>query len=241
VLGTGESPLIPARDSAEARLSLEHPNAIEAGHCMPLWATIDPPSYGSLKLDTYGIVARQPQSVYRLACSPKLAVVDDFHYDDSPLGHGWIVSPDAIGAGELATVRSQELGRHVLQLSTPPGGNFAARKNLRAYGRPLLLLQIKTSKSFSVYAGVRDEKGDSYYVQYMPTPWPAYPNEYPKGIYVFYVVGGYFMDGGWHKLERDVYQDFATRTGKKVAYIESLVLRTEGSLQIAEPTLSVED
>jgi len=245
-LGTVESSIAGPGGVGFARLSLSKWDPLEPGHCRPIWATVKPLSYGDL--DTYGVVLPQPQTVDNLVCSPKEAVlvcspkeavIDDFDYLESPLTQGWTALPDQTATADVTTTFDQELGRRVMRVNSEAERGFVIRRKMRVYGRPELTLWIKSASKFIIYACVRDLDGESYYVQYMPFAWPNYPAEFPAGKYIYYPLGSYLADGRWHRLQRDVYEDFSAKTGKQVDYIEALSIRAYEDLELADLRLEV--
>lgn len=222
-----------------ARLSSSEWAPLEPGHCRPIWATLKPLSYVDLDLDTYGIVRPQPQRVYNLVCSPKEAVIDDFDYLESPLEQGWTVPPDQTATGDVTTTYDQELDRRVMRVSSEAEDGFLIIRRMRVYGRPELTLWTKSASDFIIYVKVRDLDGEYYYVQYMSFAWLNYSEEFPEGRYVYYPLGSYLADGRWHRLERDIYEDFLAKTGRVVDYIEALSIRAYDDLEIADLRLDV--
>jgi len=238
-LGTVKSSIAGPGGVGFARLSSSEWGPLEPGHCRPIWATLKPPSYGDLDLDTYGVVHPRPQTVYNLVCLPKEVVIDDFDYLESPLAQGWTVPPKQTATGDVTTTYDQELGRRVMQVRSKAEDGFMIVRWMRVYSRPELTLWIKSASNFIIYVRVRDLDGEYYYVQYMPLAWPNYPDEFPEGRYIYYPLGSYFADGKWHRLERDVYEDFFAKTGMEVDYIEALSIRAYEDLALADLRLEV--
>ncbi len=238
-LGAVESSTAGPGGVGFARLSPSEWDSLQPGHCRPIRATVKPLSYGDLDLDTYGVVLPQPQTVDNLVCSPKEAVVDDFDYLESPLAQGWEVLPNQTATGDVTTIYDRELDRRVMRVSSEAEDGFVIRRQMRVYGRPKLTLWIRSTSSFIIYAAVRDLNSESFYVQYMPYAWQDYAGEFPKGKYIYYPLGSYLVDGRWHRLERDVCEDFSAKTGKQVDYIEVLSIRAYDDLELADLRLEV--
>jgi len=238
-LGTVKSSMAEPHGIGVARLASSEWAILEPGRCRSIWATLNPPSYGNLGLDTYGVVRPPPQTVFNLVCSPEEAVIDDFDYPESPLAQGWSVLPDEAAIGDVATTYDRELGRRVMRVSAGAQGGFTVRRPLRVHDRPELTLWIRSVSNFIIYVRVRDLDGDYYYVQYMPFTWRDYPDEFPQGRYVYYPLGPHLADGEWYRLKRDVYEDFLAKTGKEVDYIEALAVRVYDSLELADLKLDV--
>jgi len=217
-----------------ARVSSIEWALLEAGHCRPIWATLKP-----LSVDTYGVVRPQPQTVYNLVCSPLEAIVDDFEYSESPMARGWMALPDQTATGDVTTAYDQELGKRVMRIRTDADEGFVIARWMRVYDRPKLTLWIESTHGFIVYVAVRNLDGESYYVQYMPWAWPSSPQEFPEGRYVYYPLGAYSADGRWHRLERDVYEDFFVKTGMEVAFIDGLSVRAYDDVGVADLRLEV--
>ncbi|MCL4488743.1 MAG: discoidin domain-containing protein [Chloroflexi bacterium] len=210
-LGVVESSLVTPGGNAVAYLSSSEWQILMPGDCRPIWATVKP--YGELELETYGVVDARPQTVFQVVCSPADALVDDFNYAGSPLTHGWTTPQDQTAPGNVITTDGPERGKQAMRVNTPAGEEFVIRRQMQVYGRSELTLWIKATPEFIIYVRVRDHKGEYYYVQYMPYTWPKYSQEYPDGRYIYCPLGSYFVDGKWNWLERDVYQDFAAKTG----------------------------
>lgn len=240
-LGTVESSIAELGGVGVARLSSNEWGPLEPDHCRPIWATLKPPSYGDLELDTYGIVSPPTQTVFNLVCSPEEAVIDDFDYPESPTARGWAVPPDQTATGDVITTYDQELGRRVMRVNSEAKEGFLIVRWMRVYARPELALWIKSASDFVIYARVRDLSGEYYYVQYMPFAWPNYSEEFPEGRYVCYPLGSYLADGRWHRLERDVYEDFSAKTGREAGYIEALSVRAYGDLALADLRLEIRE
>ena len=238
-LGTVESSIAGPGGVGVVRLSSKEWDRIEPGHCRPIWATVKPLSYVDLDLDTYGLVRPQPQTVYNLVCSPKEVVIDDFDYLESPLTQGWTVLPGETATGGVSTAYDQKLDRRVMRITTEAAEGFTIRRPMRVRSRPKLTLWIKSVSNFRIYVQVRGLDGEYYFVQYMPFGWFDHSEEFPEGRYVFYPLGSYFASGRWHRLERDVYEDFFAKTAIEVDYIEALSIRVYDDLELADLRLDV--
>jgi 4-amino-4-deoxy-L-arabinose transferase-like glycosyltransferase len=240
-LATVESSVAGPGGVGVARLSPVEWAPLEPGHCRPIWATLKPSAWGDLDLDTYGVVSLPPQTVFNLVCSPEQAVIDDFTYPDSPLAQGWSVPPDQTAAGEVGTTYDRELGRRVMQVSSEAEDGFVMTRWMRVYDRPKLTLWVNSASDFIIYVRLRDVGGEHYYVQYMPFTWDRYAEDFPEGRYIYYPLGSEWADGGWHRLGRDVYEDFSASTGREVDYIEALSVRAYDDLALADLKLDVRE
>jgi len=181
---------------------------------------------------------RQPQTVFSRVVWHREAVIDDFGYRESPLEKGWTALPDQTAVGEVLTVEDRELGIRVMLVSTEAVDGFAIRREMRVCGRPELSLWLRSASDFIVYVQLRDLDGERYYVQYMPYAWSDYSEEFPRGRYVLCPLGSYLTDGRWHKLERDVHEDFFRSTQKRVDYIEAFGIRAYERLELADVRLA---
>jgi hypothetical protein len=237
-LGTAESSIAGPGGAGVAHLASSGSSPLEPGHCIPIWATLKAAPLAAVDLDTYGIGPMPVQTVFSSVCSPREAMIGDFDYEASPLTQGWELPSGETTEGSVRTVFDHELSSRVAEINTELQDGFVLRRPVSVYDRSQLSLWAKSSSAFILYVAVRDLSGDSYYVQYMPFSWASYPAEFPAGKYIYYPLGAYLADGSWHKLERDVYADFAAKTGKEVAYIEALSIRAYDSLRLAELRLA---
>ncbi len=238
-LATVESSVAEPGGVGFARLSSSEWDHLEPGHCRPIWATIKPLSYVDLDVDTYGVPRPPPQTVYNLVCSPTEAVIDDFDYLESPLVRGWVVPSEQTATGDVITTHDQDLDSRVMRVSSEAEDGFGIRRWMKVYDRPQLKLWIKATQNFIIFVRVVDPDGEGYYVQYMPFTWGHYPEEFPEGKYIYYPLGSYLADGRWHRLKRDVFEDFLAKTGKEADYIEMLAFKVYGDLELADLRLDV--
>lgn len=237
-LATVESSVAPPGGVGVARLSCSQWDPIDPGSWRPIWATLRPSLCEKLALDTYGMGRPHPQTVFSRVFWLREAVIDDFGYRESPLEKEWRALPDQTAAGEVLTVEDRELGIRVMRVSSQAQDGFAIRREMRVYYRPKLTLWIRSASSFIIYVQVRDPDGEYYYVQYMPYAWSDYSEEFPRGRYVLWPLGSYLTDGRWHKLERDVHEDFFRSTQKRVDYIEAFGIRVYERLELADVRLA---
>jgi hypothetical protein len=232
-LGEVQSSLAVPGSTGIACVSADACDPLEPGHCLPIWARLKPPTYQSTDLDTYGIAFPQPQTVFDSVCSPQKAVID-FGLAESSSSPGWEVLPNQAATGGVSTHHDRELDMRAMRVRTEADDGFVIRRRMRVYSRPRLTLWVKSAKNFIIYTAVRDVAGESYYVQYMPFTWPDYPAEFPSGKYIYYPLGRHLVDGSWHRIERDVFEDFSAKTGKRVDYIEALSIRAYRDLGLAD-------
>jgi capsular polysaccharide biosynthesis protein/4-amino-4-deoxy-L-arabinose transferase-like glycosyltransferase len=240
-LGTVQSSIAEPGGVGHARLPFNESDRLQPDHCRPIWATIRPESCVACDVDAYGVPRPQPQTVYRLVCSPEEAVIDDFGYPESPLERGWVLPPEQTTAGYAVTTYDQGLGSRVMRVSSDAEDGFRIRRFMRVYDRPVMALRVKAQPNFLIYVRVVDQEGEWYYVQYMPFTWGHYPEEYPEGRYIYYPLGPHLADGNWHTIERNVSEDFAAKTGKEVDYIEALAFRIYGEFSLASPKLATDE
>lgn len=132
-----------------ARVSSSEWTLLKPGHCRPIWATLESPSYGNLALDTYGITRAQPSTVFSLVCSPKEVIIKpviDHPEDPESLPvQGWTIPPDQTATGVVTTTHDEELGRQVMGISTDTEAGFLISRCMRVYDRPELTLWIRSA------------------------------------------------------------------------------------------------
>lgn len=241
-IGTDETDYIAPGSVGAARLPLsEWADAPAPGECRPVWATFATESYDGLPLDTYGVEVASPAWVLNSrVCTPRHVVLTGFMAQGNPSSSYWAYANDRSPDGEARLMYNSNLSTDVLELRSESEDGMALIRLVGTQGYDNLSVDINADENFLLLVRVTD--GDNYnYLQYNRADWSSYPNAYPDGRYIYHVLDPFYIDGDWHRFERDLQADYRAATGHEFDMIEAVSVRAYGGLQLANMMLSVDE